>query len=227
MSPLLQMFGVFVVLWILGTAWSLRGVLWLQRGSYARARRVFERQRHARSPSVRDSASYNVALCAMEEGRFEEALLTLEPLHADDITPPVRRIARNLTASTLLLLGRDPARAARLLAESQDKLLARTRCLQQAYAALLLADRDAATRYLDEADRMPARSVQLGMVFVFASKRAEETTNHALCGMIAELRGEHELAIREYGKALATGSPGAYAARARDALARMRQSYRR
>lgn len=157
---LLNVIAVGLLVWLARRLYESLAPLWLfPRGEFERARKLYEKQaRNKYFASTRLVGRYGVAVCDMQLGRVEDALIVLRKLPYAEMRAPMRFGVDVAIGSALLQLDEDLGEAkirferAAALERAPDILLG------IALAELTLGDIDRAEALYDEAAEMSAQS---------------------------------------------------------------------
>lgn len=198
---------------------------WTQLGRYAEARAVNERIGRswlALAPTVRNGTRYGVALTLHLEGAFARALEVLATIPRASLDRNLTYAVSSLEASTLLLVGRDFARAATLLEEVAAIHRPPEDLLFLAHAKHGAGDVAAAEELLERVGpTRGASSVKVGRTFLVEPKATHEGIFHTVRGLLLVKLGRNDEAVKDFTRAAAVPLQNWYTERARELLPRM------
>jgi len=172
--------------------------------------------------SVRAAGRIVIASAFHMEGRHEESLAAIAELASRDrerLDPTSRYAFASVEAASLVLLGRDFARAAKLLEGVRDVYEPQEDILLYAHAKHGLGDTDAAKKLLERAGtKRKGGRVLLGRVVLLENANQREAIFHTLRGLLLIKLGDSDQAMKDFALAAAIPTPGWYTDRARALL---------
>jgi len=195
---------------------------WTQLGRYREARGINERIGRswlALMPGVRNAVRYGVALSLHLEGTFDRALEVLATIPRDRLDKNLRYAVVSLEATTLILEGKDLARAATLLESVASIHRPPEDFLFLAHAKHGLGDVEAATAMLDEVGATRgASALKVGRTFLVEPKATHEGIFHTMRGLLLVKLGRNGEAVDAFRLAAAIPLQNWYTDRARSLL---------
>jgi hypothetical protein len=197
---------------------------WTQLGRYREAREVNERIGRswlALVPSVRNAVHYGVALTLHFEGAFDRTLQTLAAIPRNALDRNLLYAVSSLEATTLILEGRDLARAASLLETVSSIHRPPEDLLFLAHAKHDLGDVAAAEDMLAKVGAARgASAVKIGRTFLIEPKATHEAIFHTVRGLLLVKLGRNAEAVKAFELAAAVPLQNWYTERARALLPR-------
>jgi hypothetical protein len=211
-----------VALWlvVLRDAWrAWQPPRLLLRGLYGDARLAAEKLQRSWMrifPGVRLSARYTIGCALHLEGELEASLAALAPLHHERVRGNLRYAICSIDAASLVLLGREPARACALLEEAATIYRPAEDLLLAALAKLALGETAAAEGlFVAAGTERSGGGGRLGSVVLLEDRRQQEAIFHTLRGIYLVQAGRPAEAQRDFDLAATSPITNVYVERAR------------
>lgn len=185
----LLLLGIALLLWVrlfIDIRLTVQPARHLLAGRYAEARAAAERLDRSWMrllPSTRQAAGYTIACARHLEGDLDAAIELARALDTPNLTTNLRYAVCSLEAASLVLAGREPARALELL-ERAGKVQTRPEdLLLAAHAKHDLGDTAEAAALFDKAGaERPERGARIGIVVLVEAHAQQEAIFHYLRG---------------------------------------------
>lgn len=201
-------------------AW--RSIRFMQKGRYREARGAHEllgRSWMGLLPGVRSASRYSVALTLHMEGDFEGSLAELATLDRRSLDRHLTYAVSSLEATNLVLVGRDPARAVKLLEDVASIHQPPEDLLFLAHARHALGEVQAAEELLARAGKTrEGGGVRVGRTVLIEDRAHHDAIFHTMRGLLLIKLGRNDEAMHDFRRAGESPLSNCYTERARALL---------